>query len=136
MKKPFEEVVRAARIACRPILVRHGQLRPVTEEDIEFYQINDDGTETKLDKSDPLLYDVDKSPSGFVQVFDYRSGEKCDEEIDRQLRIILADAGWTYDEYYNMIDNYFMDFSSDNPEEWIIRYEPKNINKPKIICKD
>lgn len=136
MKKSFEEVVKAARIACRPILLEHGQFRPVTEEDIEFYQINEDGTETKLDKSDPLLNDVDTSPSGFVQVFDCCSGDKCDEEIDRQLGIILADAGWTYTEYTNMMDNYFMDFSSDNPDEWIIRYDPENTNTPQIVYKD
>jgi hypothetical protein len=41
------------------------------------------------------------------------------------LKMIL-DAGYTESEFYEEQGKYFMDFSSDNPDEWIIKLDPEN----------
>ena len=39
---------------------------------------------------------------------------------------MLAEAGYTLSEFDKLEAEYFMDFSSDDPEEWIIEHDPKN----------
>jgi hypothetical protein len=39
---------------------------------------------------------------------------------------MVLDAGYTKDEFDSLYREYFMDFSSDKPDEWIIRHDPEN----------
>ena len=45
---------------------------------------------------------------------------------------MIQDAGYTEEEFNNTRDKYYMDFSSDNPDEWIIKHNPDNA---KLISK-
>jgi hypothetical protein len=57
------------------------------------------------------------------------SGEEMSNALDmierESLRMIL-EAGYTESEFYKEQREYFMDFSSDNPDEWVIRHDPEN----------
>lgn len=52
------------------------------------------------------------------------------EEFESKLEQILAESGYSLLEFCEIQKDYFMDFSSDNPDEWIIKYDPNN---PEII---
>lgn len=38
----------------------------------------------------------------------------------------LIEAGYTFKEFDSLLREYFMDLSSENPDEWIIRHDPEN----------
>lgn len=44
--------------------------------------------------------------------------------LDSQTEIILSEHGYSLDEFDELSKRYYMDFSSDNPDEWIIRECP------------
>lgn len=56
-----------------------------------------------------------------------------DEEHDQMLAFIeskslqmIQDNGYTEEEFYTIYAQYYMDFSSNNPDEWIIKLDPNN----------
>lgn len=57
------------------------------------------------------------------------SGEEHSNLLDMiergSLKMIL-DAGYTESEFYEEQGKYFMDFSSSNPDEWVIKLDPTN----------
>jgi len=48
------------------------------------------------------------------------------DNVDSIRDKMLAEAGYTLSEFDKLEAEYFMDFSSDDPEEWIIEHDPKN----------
>lgn len=57
------------------------------------------------------------------------SGENHSNLLDMieqgSLKMIL-DAGYTESEFYEEQGKCFMDFSSSNPDEWIVKIDPEN----------
>lgn len=47
-------------------------------------------------------------------------------EIENKQNQMLVESGYDPVEFNQLLKEYFMDFSSDNPEEWIIRHDPEN----------
>lgn len=48
------------------------------------------------------------------------------EFIEEKSSQMIAEAGYSESEFYSLSREYYMDFSSENPDEWIIRHDPKN----------
>jgi len=46
--------------------------------------------------------------------------------IERESLKMILEADYTETEFYEEYQEYFMDFSSDNPDEWIIKRDPEN----------
>lgn len=46
--------------------------------------------------------------------------------IERESLKMILEAGYTESEFYLEQRKYFMDFSSQNPDEWVIRLDPEN----------
>jgi len=46
--------------------------------------------------------------------------------IERESLKMILDAGYTESEFYGEHQKHFMDFSSKNPDEWIIKLDPEN----------
>jgi hypothetical protein len=47
-------------------------------------------------------------------------------ELEDKQNQLIVDNGYTKDEFNSLYREYFMDFSSENPDEWIIRHDPEN----------
>lgn len=47
-------------------------------------------------------------------------------DLEKKQDQMIADAGYEQSEFDNILKEYFMDFSSNNPDEWIIRHDPEN----------
>lgn len=43
----------------------------------------------------------------------------------KQIQMIV-EAGYAKDEFDSLSREHFMDFSSENPDEWVIRHDPNN----------
>lgn len=124
MKKSVEEVIKEIRIVCHPIFIKGSVIRPCTEKDIEFVHIDPlTKEETILEKGDPRLEGIDTIPTGFVRVG--LDNSNLDEAILASNKII-SNSGYDLEEYQSLQKEYFCDFSSDNPDEWIIRHDPEN----------
>ncbi len=39
---------------------------------------------------------------------------------------MIVENGYSEEEFYSLYREYFMDFSSENPDEWIIKHDPAN----------
>jgi len=52
------------------------------------------------------------------------------EELEKKQHQMVVDAGYTQEEFDVMSREYYMDFTSDNPDEWVIKHDPEN---PVII---
>jgi hypothetical protein len=39
---------------------------------------------------------------------------------------MITDSGYSEEEFYQLESQYFLDFSSEDPDEWIIRHDPEN----------
>ena len=52
------------------------------------------------------------------------------EELEQRQQQMIVDNGYTKEEFYSLYREYFMDFSSENPDEWVIKHDPAN---PVII---
>jgi hypothetical protein len=46
--------------------------------------------------------------------------------LEDKQSVMVEAAGYTQDEFLVLIREHFMDFSSSNPEEWVIRHDPDN----------
>jgi len=47
-------------------------------------------------------------------------------ELEEKQNIMLAEAGYDSVEYHSLMKEYFMDFSSPNPDEWVVKHDPEN----------
>lgn len=54
-----------------------------------------------------------------------QKGQKLLELEEKQDKMI-AEAGYDPSEYYKHLTDYYMDFRSSNPDEWVIKYDPEN----------
>lgn len=52
------------------------------------------------------------------------------EELEQKQQQMIVDNGYTKEEFDSLYREYYMDFSSDNPDEWVIKHDPAN---PVII---
>ena len=52
------------------------------------------------------------------------------EELEKKQHQMVIDGGYTQEEFDIMSREYYMDFTSDNPDEWVIKHDPEN---PVII---
>lgn len=52
------------------------------------------------------------------------------EELEKKQQQMIVDNGYTKEEFDSLYREYYMDFSSDNPDEWVIKHDPSN---PVII---
>jgi hypothetical protein len=46
--------------------------------------------------------------------------------LENKQSVMAEAAGYTQDEFQTLMREYFMDFRSSNPEEWVIRHDPDN----------
>lgn len=68
----------------------------------------------------------------FASISKATDQEQAWKEFDDTKSSMLKEAGWTDAEFDTTQNEYFADFSSDDPEKWIIRHDPKN---PGIVIK-
>lgn len=54
------------------------------------------------------------------------------DEIEAKKAQMVTEAGYTQEEFDKLEREHYMDFSSDNPDEWVIRHDPEN---PVVIHK-
>ncbi len=47
-------------------------------------------------------------------------------DLEDKSKKMIAENGYSEEEFYTLYQEYFMDFTSDNPDEWIIRHDPEN----------
>lgn len=47
-------------------------------------------------------------------------------DLEKKQTQMIVEAGYTKDEFDVLSREHFMDFSSENPEEWIVRHDPEN----------
>lgn len=71
------------------------------------------------------MFNFDLKPGETLQVPDKVISDMIDELEAKQDKMIL-EAGWTNTEFHAVSKEYFIDFSSENPDEWIIRHDPEN----------
>jgi len=48
------------------------------------------------------------------------------QHVEETSAKMITEAGYTESEFYTLSTEYYMDFSSENPDEWIIRHDPEN----------
>jgi|SRR5208283_605584 hypothetical protein len=48
------------------------------------------------------------------------------QEVDEKLTAILTEANLSNNDICDIIKNYYIDWSSDNSDEWVIKYDPNN----------
>lgn len=48
------------------------------------------------------------------------------ESVEVTSSKMITDGGYTESEFYSLSSEYYMDFSSENPDEWVIRHDPEN----------
>ncbi len=56
-------------------------------------------------------------------------GEPHDQalsDLEKKSAQMIVENGYSEDEFYSLYQEYFIDFSSDNPDEWIIKHDPDN----------
>lgn len=47
-------------------------------------------------------------------------------DIEQRQDQMVLDAGYSKEEFNSVYREYYMDFSSDKPDEWIIKHDPEN----------
>lgn len=52
--------------------------------------------------------------------------DKALSELEEKQKQMIVESGYTQTEFDIMCREYLMDFSSSNPEEWIVRHDPDN----------
>lgn len=50
--------------------------------------------------------------------------------LEEKRNQMVIQSGYTQEEFDALYREYYMDFSSDNPDEWVIKHDPEN---PVII---
>lgn len=48
------------------------------------------------------------------------------DELEAKQAEILKNEGYTSDEFNSLLKDYFCDFTSEKPDEWVIRHDPEN----------
>ncbi len=48
------------------------------------------------------------------------------EYVENKSSQMIVENGYSEEEFYSLYREYFMDFSSENPDEWIIKHDPEN----------
>jgi len=48
------------------------------------------------------------------------------DDLEKKKDAMLLQAGYTSDEFDKLIKEYYLDFSSDKPEDWIMRHDPEH----------
>lgn len=51
-------------------------------------------------------------------------------ELEKKQQQMIVENGYTQEEFDVLYREYYMDFTSDNPDEWVIKHDPEN---PVII---
>lgn len=46
--------------------------------------------------------------------------------LEEKQKQMIIDSGFTQSEFESLCREHFMDFSSNLPEEWIVKYDPDN----------
>ncbi len=52
--------------------------------------------------------------------------DKALEELEGKRNQMLTENGYTQEEFDSITREYFIDFTSSNPDEWIVRHDPEN----------
>ena len=52
--------------------------------------------------------------------------DKALADLEEKQRKMIMESGYTQTEFDKMCREHFMDFSSTNPDEWIIKHDPEN----------
>lgn len=52
--------------------------------------------------------------------------DKAFLELEEKQRQMVIESGFTQIEFDKLCREHFMDFSSANPDEWVIRHDPEN----------
>lgn len=47
-------------------------------------------------------------------------------ELEEKQKAMIVESGYTQNEFDQLCREHFMDFSSSNPDEWVIRHDPDN----------
>jgi hypothetical protein len=48
------------------------------------------------------------------------------ESVEEKSSKMILEAGYTETEFYSLSGEYYMDFSSENPDEWVVKLDPEN----------
>ncbi|HEY5267887.1 MAG TPA: hypothetical protein VII94_02005 [Candidatus Saccharimonadales bacterium] len=54
------------------------------------------------------------------------------KELEEKRNQMIIENGYTQSEFDTITNEYFIDFTSSNPDEWIIRHDPEN---PGLLIK-
>lgn len=52
--------------------------------------------------------------------------DKALAELEEKQKNMIVESGYTQNEFDKLCREHFMDFSSANPEEWVIKHDPDN----------
>ena len=52
--------------------------------------------------------------------------DKLIDELEAKRLVIITEYGYTYNEFLSLVKEYSMNFTSANPEEWVIKHDPEN----------
>ena len=47
-------------------------------------------------------------------------------DLEEKQQKMIVESGYTQNEFDTMCREYFMDFTSENPDEWVIKHDPDN----------
>lgn len=64
-----------------------------------------------------------------ITLKDGLSSEQLDQELadlEKRQQQMVRDNGYTQEEFDALYREYYMDFSSANPDEWVIKHDPEN----------
>lgn len=48
------------------------------------------------------------------------------EELENRQQQMILENGYSKEEFDVLYREYYMDFSSENPDEWVIKHDPSN----------
>lgn len=64
-----------------------------------------------------------------ITLKDGLTAEQLDQELadlEKRQQQMIHDNGYTQEEFDALYREYYMDFSSNNPDEWVIKHDPEN----------
>lgn len=64
-----------------------------------------------------------------ITLKDGLTSEQLDQELadlEKRQQQMVRDNGYTQEEFDTLYREYYMDFSSTNPDEWVIKHDPEN----------
>lgn len=68
----------------------------------------------------------------FAAISSSTDQEQSWKDFDAKKADLLSTAGWTDAEFDKAQNEYYIDFTNDDPAQWIIRHDPANA---KILIK-